>query len=88
MDLVVTILVGLAVGVMVELLLPGHTFGELVLAMFLGIAGALLTRLVGTWAGFFEGDEPSAFVAAIVGAIVVLLLYGVVFRRHWKRRGH
>ena len=88
MDLVMTILVGLAVGVMVELVLPGHTFGELVLAMFLGIAGALLTHLVGTWAGFFEGDEPGAFLAAIIGAVVLLLLYGLFFRRHWKRRGH
>ena len=54
MDLVMTILIGLAMGVMVELLLPGHTFAELVLAMVLGIAGALLARLVGTWAGLLR----------------------------------
>ena len=88
MDVAVTILVGLATGVMVELLLPGHTFAELVLAMALGIAGALLARLVGLWGDFFAGDEPAAFVAALIGAIVLLLFYGVLFRRHWKRRGH
>ena len=88
MDLVMTVLIGLAVGVMVELVLPGHTFGELVLAMFLGIAGALLTHLLGTWQGVFNTDEPQAYVASVVGAIVVLLLYGFFFRRHWRRRGH
>ncbi len=88
MELVMTILIGLAVGVMVELVLPGHTFGELVLAIVLGIAGALMARLVGTWTALFEPDTPGAFVAAIIGAIVVLLLYGGFFRRKWKRRGH
>ena len=46
-NLVVTILIGVGVGVMVELLLPGHTLGELALAVCLGIAGALLARYVG-----------------------------------------
>jgi uncharacterized membrane protein YeaQ/YmgE (transglycosylase-associated protein family) len=40
MNLVVSILIGLAIGVMVELLLPGHTPSELVLAVLLGVAGA------------------------------------------------
>jgi uncharacterized membrane protein YeaQ/YmgE (transglycosylase-associated protein family) len=87
MDLVVTVLIGLAVGVMVELLLPGHTFAELVLAMFLGIAGALLARLTGIWENFFVAEDPGEYIGAMLGAIVVLLLYGVVFRRWWKRKG-
>lgn len=82
-----TILIGLAVGVMVELLLPGHTFAELVLAMFLGIAGALLARLTGIWEDFFQADDPGEYIGAMVGAVVVLLLYGVFFRRHWRRKG-
>jgi uncharacterized membrane protein YeaQ/YmgE (transglycosylase-associated protein family) len=80
-------LIGLAVGVMVELVLPGHTFAELVLAMFLGIVGALLARLTGIWEDFFQADDPGEFLGALLGAIVVLLLYGVLFRRWWKRRG-
>lgn len=81
MDLAITMLIGLGIGTMVELLLPGHTASELVLAIFLGVAGALLTRFVGEAAGWFQPDEPGSFVAAAIGAIVVLLLYGALFRR-------
>jgi len=81
MNLIVTILIGLASGAMVELLLPGHKPSELVLAMLLGIAGALLARLAGYWLEWYGSDEPGEFVLSVMGAIFVLLLYGAVFRR-------
>jgi uncharacterized membrane protein YeaQ/YmgE (transglycosylase-associated protein family) len=81
MNLVVTILIGIAAGVMVELLLPGHTGSELVLAMLLGIAGALVARLSGYLLGWYGTDEPAGFVFSVLGAIIILLLYGAVFRK-------
>jgi uncharacterized membrane protein YeaQ/YmgE (transglycosylase-associated protein family) len=84
MDLAVTMLIGLAVGAMVELLLPGHHASELVLAMLLGIAGALLARFAGSYFGWFETDAPGGFLSSLAGAILMLMLYGVLFRR---RRG-
>ena len=86
MDLAVTILIGVAVGAMVELLLPGHHASELVLAMLLGIAGALLARFAGGWFGWFETDQAAAFVASTAGAILMLFFYGAFFRRQ-KYRG-
>ena len=86
MDLTVTILIGLGIGVMVELLLPGHTPSELILAMALGVAGALLARYIGEIAGWFGTEEPGSFLASTLGAIVILLLYGVLFRR--SHRSH
>ena len=53
MDLLVTILIGVGVGAMVELLLPGHNMHELLLAMLLGIAGALISEFIGRWAGLY-----------------------------------
>ena len=81
MNLVVTILIGLAAGAMVELLLPGHHASEVVLAMLLGIAGALLARTAGYWLGWYGTDEPAGFVASVLGAIFILLLYGAAFRK-------
>jgi uncharacterized membrane protein YeaQ/YmgE (transglycosylase-associated protein family) len=85
MSLIVTILIGVAIGVMVELLLPGHTASELVLAVFLGVAGALIARMVGEGGGWFVAGEPESYLAAILGSIIVLLLYGAVFRRRPRR---
>jgi uncharacterized membrane protein YeaQ/YmgE (transglycosylase-associated protein family) len=87
MNLVVTILIGLGMGVMVELLLPGHTLSELLLAVFLGIAGALLVRYIGGITGWFGTEQPESFVASALGAIVVLILYGTLFRRGKRRAG-
>jgi uncharacterized membrane protein YeaQ/YmgE (transglycosylase-associated protein family) len=81
MDLIVAILIGLGIGVMVELLLPGHTLAELFLAMTLGVAGALLARYIGAIAGWYSTGEPVSFLASCLGAIGVLLLYGAFFRR-------
>jgi uncharacterized membrane protein YeaQ/YmgE (transglycosylase-associated protein family) len=81
MTLAITILIGVAIGAMVELLLPGHSLTELVLAMLLGTAGALLGRLFGERSGLYGTDEPMAVIGAIVGAIVLLGIYGVLFRR-------
>jgi len=81
MYLLITIAIGLGVGIMVELLLPGHTPSELVLAIFLGMAGALLARFAGERGGWFDADQPESFVAAGLGAVIILLLYGLFFRR-------
>ncbi len=81
MDLLVTILIGVGVGAMVELLLPGHNMHELLLAMLLGIAGALVSGFVGRWAGLYGPGESIAFLVALLGAITTLVLYGVFFRK-------
>jgi len=81
MHLVVAILIGMAMGTMVELLLPGHHPSELLLAMLLGIAGALIARYIGWLAGWYGSDEPASYISSIFGSLLVLILYGLVFRK-------
>ena len=88
MDLVVVILIGAGVGTMVELLLPGHHASELMLAMLLGVMGALLARSSGRIMGWYAPAEPIEFLASGLGAIVVLVLYGALFRRGHRGRPH
>ena len=88
MNLVVTLLIGVAVGAMVELLLPGHHFSELLLAMVLGAMGALLAQFLGETTGWYEPQEAPGFIGSILGAIVALTIYGVIFRRGIHKRGH
>ena len=81
MSIAVTIVIGVAIGAMVEFFLPGHNMSELMLAMLLGVAGALLARYVGQMGDFYGREDPGAYVGASLGAISVLAIYGVLFRR-------
>ena len=87
MTLVITILIGVAIGAMVELLLPGHSAAELVLAL-LGTAGALLGRLFGERTRLYGTDEPMAVIGSVISAIVVLAIYGLLFRRGKTSQRH
>ena len=86
MTLAMTIIIGLAIGTIVELLLPSHSPAELVLAMLLGAAGALIARLLGERTGYYGTDEPLGVIATVIGAVVILLAYGAVFKRERLRR--
>jgi uncharacterized membrane protein YeaQ/YmgE (transglycosylase-associated protein family) len=82
MSLMLAILIGIVIGAFAEFILPGHTMNEFVLTGLLGIAGSLITRFVGQRAGWFGTDDPQCVVAEILGAIILLVLYGVISRRH------
>ena len=69
------ILFGLVVGVVGKLLMPGRDPGGFVLTILLGIAGALIGGFVGQSLGFYQPGEPAGFVMAVIGSIILLLLY-------------
>jgi uncharacterized membrane protein YeaQ/YmgE (transglycosylase-associated protein family) len=69
------ILFGLVVGVVGKLLMPGRDPGGFVLTILLGIAGALIGGFVGQSLGFYPPGEPAGLVMAVIGSIILLLLY-------------
>ena len=69
------ILFGLVVGVIGKLLTPGRDPGGFILTALLGIAGALLGGFLGQALGLYRQGEPAGFVMAVLGSIVLLLLY-------------
>jgi uncharacterized membrane protein YeaQ/YmgE (transglycosylase-associated protein family) len=69
------ILFGLVVGVVGKFLMPGRDPGGFVLTILLGIAGALIGGFVGQSLGFYQPGEPAGFVMAVIGSIILLLLY-------------
>jgi uncharacterized membrane protein YeaQ/YmgE (transglycosylase-associated protein family) len=74
-----TILVGLVVGAIAKLLMPGKDPGGCIITILLGIAGAL----VGTWIGriFAGGNYVAGWIMSVVGAMILLLLYRLLFKR-------
>ena len=85
MDLVITTLIGVAVGAIAELLLAVHEMRELILTVLLGVGGALLTRYIGVNGGWFETGDAAEFLVSGIGSVTLLLGYGILFRK-WMRK--
>ena len=76
------IVIGLLAGGIAKLLMPGKDPGGCVITILLGIAGALLAGFLGRTLGWYGPDDAGAgFIAAIVGAFLILLIYRLVLRR-------
>jgi uncharacterized membrane protein YeaQ/YmgE (transglycosylase-associated protein family) len=75
MSVIGWILFGLVVGIVGKLLMPGRDPGGFILTILLGIAGALLGGFIGQSLGFYREGEPAGFLMAVLGSIILLLLY-------------
>ena len=69
------ILVGLLVGAVAKVLMPGRDPGGAVITILIGIAGSILAGFIGRFAGWYAEGEPAGFIASILGAIILLFLY-------------
>lgn len=74
------IVFGLIVGLVAKLLMPGRDPGGFIITGLLGIAGALLGGFIGRAIGLYRADEPAGFVMAVIGAILLLVIYRFVAR--------
>lgn len=81
MNILGIILIGLVVGIIAKFLLPGDDPGGIIITTLLGIAGSFLAHYVGVRLGWYADHEPAGFIASVVGSIVILLLYRMLFRR-------
>ncbi|HEY3152462.1 MAG TPA: GlsB/YeaQ/YmgE family stress response membrane protein [Candidatus Binatia bacterium] len=72
---------GLLVGAVGKLLMPGRDPGGFVVTILLGIAGALVGGFLGRTLGMYREDDPIGFIMAVLGAIVLLVLYRLTFAR-------
>ncbi len=76
------IVIGLLAGGIAKLLMPGRDPGGCIVTILLGIAGALLAGFLGRAIGWYgPGDEGAGFIAAVIGAFVILFVYRLVLRR-------
>ncbi len=81
MEILITILIGLAVGVVAKLLMPGPDPGGIIITALLGIAGAFVARWIGQGLGWYGPGDVAGFLASVGGAMVLLLLYRLLFGR-------
>jgi uncharacterized membrane protein YeaQ/YmgE (transglycosylase-associated protein family) len=72
------IIVGAVAGILGKFIMPGKDPGGFIVTILLGIAGALLAGFLGQAVGFYGPGEGAGWIAATVGAIVLLAIYRVV----------
>ena len=75
------IVIGLLAGGIAKLLMPGKDPGGCIITILLGIAGALLAGFLGRAVGWYNENEGAGFIAAIVGAFILLFVYRMVVTR-------
>jgi uncharacterized membrane protein YeaQ/YmgE (transglycosylase-associated protein family) len=71
-----TLIIGLVVGAIAKLLMPGKDPGGVIVTMLIGVAGALLAGFLGRALGWYSNPgEGPGIIMSIIGAMLLLLIY-------------
>lgn len=81
MGIIGTIFIGLIVGLVARFLKPGNDPMGWIMTILLGIGGSLAATYGGQAMGIYHAGEGAGFIGAVVGAIVLLVIYGLVTRK-------
>ncbi len=82
MGIIWTIIIGFVAGVIAKFIMPGpNEPSGFILTTILGIIGAFVATFLGQAIGWYRADEGAGFIGAIVGAIIVLAIWGMVQSR-------
>ncbi|MFM0056018.1 GlsB/YeaQ/YmgE family stress response membrane protein [Paraburkholderia phytofirmans] len=76
-----TVIVGLVVGLIARAVKPGDDRMGLIMTIVLGIAGSLIAGYVGRALGWYQPGQAAGWIASVIGAIILLVIYGLVRRR-------
>lgn len=75
------IIFGLIVGIVAKLLMPGRDPGGFVVTIILGIVGGVVGGFIGRAVGWYGPGDPVGFVMAVIGAIILLVIYRLTLGR-------
>jgi uncharacterized membrane protein YeaQ/YmgE (transglycosylase-associated protein family) len=83
MHILWTIIIGFIVGVIAKFIMPGDKTEPqgFILTTILGIVGALVATYLGQLVGWYQAGESAGFIGGIVGAVILLFLYGLIMGR-------
>jgi uncharacterized membrane protein YeaQ/YmgE (transglycosylase-associated protein family) len=83
MNIIWTIIIGFVAGVIAKLLHPGNKYEPkgFILTTLLGIVGAFVATYLGQAVGWYKAGQEAGFIGAVVGAIIVLVVWGLIAPR-------
>lgn len=74
-------IIGLIVGALAKLIMPGKDPGGIFITMLLGIAGSEIATWLGRMLGLYGADDKAGFIMSILGAILILAVYHFIRRK-------
>lgn len=81
MSILTLLIIGLLIGIVAKFLMPGDDPGGIVVTILFGVSGSFVAAYVGRAAGWYAEGEPTGFIASVAGAILLLFIYRILFRR-------
>lgn len=75
-----TAIIGLVVGALAKLIIPGREPGGIFITMLIGIAGAFLGTWIGRTIGHYQPGQSAGFLMSLVGALILLGIYHLIRR--------
>lgn len=75
-----TIIIGLIVGAIAKMLMPGRDPGGFIITILLGVAGSFVGSWLGRTLGLYSYGESAGFLMSIIGAMVILWLYRLIVK--------
>jgi uncharacterized membrane protein YeaQ/YmgE (transglycosylase-associated protein family) len=76
-----TAIIGIVVGALAKLFMPGNDPGGIWITMLLGIAGSFVGTWLGRLVGHYQEGDSAGFIMSLVGALVLLGIYHLIRRR-------
>ena len=77
MSILGTLFIGLIAGFVARAIKPGDDGMGWIMTALLGVAGAFVAGYLGSALGFYQPGDPVGFVASVIGAIILLVIYGL-----------
>ena len=86
MSILWTIIIGFIVGIIAKFIMPGDKYEPkgFILTAILGIVGAFVATYLGQSVGWYKPGESAGFIGGVVGAVIVLFVYGLFAGRHGR----
>ena len=84
MYIIYTLIIGLVVGLIAKAFVPGKDPQGIIMTILLGIGGAFVARYLGLWSNWYGSNEPAGFIASIIGAILILVVYKLIHDRSFR----
>ncbi len=76
-----TIIIGFIVGLIARAVKPGDDKLGWIMTTVLGVAGSLVATYAGNAMGWYAAGEPAGWIASVVGAVVLLVIYGLITKK-------